>query len=115
MTFRWRWQWRWHRIFLKETGFLGELGLDGSIKPVRGVLSMVLAMAESGIKRCFLAEENVAEGIAADCLDIVRIRSLQEIIELLNGTGKLRIEKDQGFCAADTNYSVDFSEVMDNA
>ena len=96
---------------LKETGFLGELGLDGSIKPVRGVLSMVLAMAESGIKRCFLAEENVAEGIAADCLDIVRIRSLQEIIELLNGTGKLRIEKDQGFCAADTNYPVDFSEV----
>ena len=96
---------------LKETGFLGELGLDGSIKPVRGVLSMVLAMAESGIKRCFLAEENVAEGIAADCLDIIRIRSLQEIIELLNGTGKLRIEKDQGFCAADTNYSVDFSEV----
>ena len=43
---------------LKHTGFLGELGLDGRIKPVRGVLSMVLAMAETGLRRCFLPEEN---------------------------------------------------------
>ena len=34
---------------LKDSAFLGELGLDGRIKPVRGVLSMVLAMRQAGI------------------------------------------------------------------
>ena len=51
---------------LKDSAFLGELGLDGRIKPVLGVLPMVIGMSGNGIRRCFLTEENVREGLAVD-------------------------------------------------
>lgn len=96
---------------LNDTGFLGELGLDGTIKPVRGVLSMILAMAENGLKRCFLSEENAAEGAAADCMQIIKIRNLQEAIERLNDPEQIM---EEPVCAAETAdlvYGVDFSEI----
>lgn len=96
---------------LKHTGFLGELGLDGRIKPVRGVLSMVLAMAETGLRRCFLPEENVAEGVAADCMEIVKIRNLQEVVELLNEPDEICAERVSADMDCQTAYHVDFSEV----
>lgn len=96
---------------LKQTGFLGELGLDGKIKPVRGVLSMVLAMAEKGLERCFLPEENVAEGMAADCMEIVKIRNLQEVVELLNEPDRICFERASDLSGVQTAYGVDFCEV----
>lgn len=96
---------------LKQTGFLGELGLDGTIKPVRGVLSMILAMAQSGLKRCFVAEENVAEGVAADCMEIVRIRTLQEAVLLLNEPDRIAPEKKDETVYAEQTDTVDFCEV----
>lgn len=96
---------------LKGAGFLGELGLDGRIKPVRGVLSMVLAMAKHGITRCFLPEENAAEGVAADCMEIIKIRSLQEVIELLNEPDRIQPEAVNEACMPVETYGVDFAEV----
>ena len=49
---------------LENSVFIGELGLDGKVKPVRGVLSLVSALWNAGWKRCFLPEENAAEGMA---------------------------------------------------
>ena len=51
------------------------------IKPVRGVLSMVPAMAEKGWSVVFFQRKNVEEGVAADCMEIVKIRNLQEVVE----------------------------------
>ena len=96
---------------LKGAGFLGELGLDGKIKPVRGVLSMVLAMAKHGLTRCFLPEENAAEGVAADCMEIIKIRNLQEVAGLLNEPEKICAEGAADTSMPDTAYRVDFSEV----
>lgn len=96
---------------LKGAGFLGELGLDGKIKPVRGVLSMVLAMAKDGLTRCFLSEENAAEGAAAACMEIIKIRNLQDVVRLLNEPEKICAERAADAPAPDTAYRVDFSEV----
>ncbi len=96
---------------LKETAFLGELGLDGRIKPVRGVLPMVLAMAEKGIRRCFLAEDNVAEGVAAACMEIIKITSLKQVSLLLNEPDQIRAEHAEAALDPETDYPVDFSEI----
>ena len=45
-----------------QWAFIGELGLDGSIKPLTGVLSMVYEARRCGMKRVFESEENVQEG-----------------------------------------------------
>lgn len=71
---------------LAESGFLGELCLDGSIAPVKGVLSMVQAFR--GVKRIFLPEANYMEGkLAADAynLDLIPVHHLREVVDLVLG------------------------------
>lgn len=98
---------------LAESAFLGELGLDGSIKPVRGILPMVLAMRAAGLRRCFLAEENVQEGLAVQQIDIVSIRNLKELSEFLNRPEEIRCEHSEVVLENDegSGYPVDFNEV----
>ncbi len=96
---------------LRRAAFLGELGLDGQIKPVRGVLSMVLAMREAGISMCFLPEENVQEGLAVEEIEIVRIRSLKQLVELLHDPGRICPERPVVREISGAPYEVDFSEV----
>ena len=95
----------------QDVVLLGELGLDGQVRPVRGVLSMVLAMAEKGLERCFLPEENVAEGMAADCMEIVKIRNLKEVVEILNEPDRICFERASDLSGVQTAYGVDFCEV----
>ena len=47
-----------------ERAFLGELGLDGTLRPVTGVLPMALAAVQNGVKELFLPAENAAEAAA---------------------------------------------------
>lgn len=97
---------------LSTSGFLGELGLDGTLKPVRGVLSMVTAMAKAGICRCFLPEENVQEGLATEVMEIVKVRTLAEVVELMRDPSSIVYE--QAEISRDekkSEYSIDFSEI----
>ena len=48
---------------LKDSMVIGELGLDGRVKPVSGVLSLASMAREEGIRRCFLPLGNVEEGL----------------------------------------------------
>lgn len=97
---------------LESSGFLGELGLDGSLKPVRGVLSMVLAMGKTGIRRCFLPEENVQEGLAGEVMEIVKVQTLAELVSLIRDPDSIVYEKaDENTSQPPISYSVDFSEV----
>lgn len=47
---------------IRDTLIVGELGLNGEVKPVRGVLPIVSCAKGSGIKRCIVPKENVREG-----------------------------------------------------
>ena len=96
---------------LRGTAFLGELGLDGSIKPVRGVLPMVMEMGETGIERCFLPEENLREGLAAEKVDIIRARRLEELVGLLNHSDRIIKEPPYAQAGEAAAYPVDFREV----
>ena len=97
---------------MEEYAFLGELGLDGVIKPVHGVLPMVLALCQGGIRTCFLAAENVPEGMAAEKISIVTATDLKSLILLINNPKLIREEKaNKTKGAQDTIYQMDYSEV----
>lgn len=68
--------------FKAETAWLiGEIGLDGTIRPVRGVLPIVLGAAKQGVKELYIPYGNAREGAAiADQARIYAVRSLQELI-----------------------------------
>ncbi len=69
----------WHR-----TLFSGELSLDGELKPVDGVLSMVLQAQNHGINRVILPASNAAEA-ALSGIEVIPVHHLKQVVQYLNG------------------------------
>lgn len=63
-----------------ERAFIGELGLDGTLRPVRGVLSCVQAASEAGYREIIVPAENAVEAALIDGIEIVPAQSLSEVI-----------------------------------
>lgn len=70
---------------LDDSMFIGELSLNGHIRPVKGVLPLVAMARDRGLKRIFMAEENVAEGAVVNGIEIIGVDSLVELCEILSG------------------------------
>lgn len=68
---------------LKDSMIIGELGLDGSVKHVSGVLALVTAAREQGLLRCFLPKINASEGRVIEGVEIVGVESLSHMAKLL--------------------------------
>lgn len=62
---------------------LGELGLDGRIRPVRGTLPSVLAASAAGYRRFIVPERNVAEARLLDDIEVIGARSLRQVVAWL--------------------------------
>lgn len=62
---------------------LGELALDGRVRPVRGVLPAVLAAAEAGFRRVVVAESAAAEAALVPDVSVLGVRSLRQLIAVL--------------------------------
>ncbi len=71
---------------VRETCHLGELGLDGSVRPVRGVLPAVLAARRAGIATVVVAAENARE---AALVEGVTVRPVRTLARLLDGYAEL--------------------------
>lgn len=66
-----------------ETFFAGELSLSGEIRPVSGVIAMVIAAREAGMKQCFLPSENLKEGSVVEGISCFGVSSLAELLDYL--------------------------------
>jgi magnesium chelatase family protein len=70
---------------LADAAILGELGLDGAVRPVRGVLPAVLAAARGGVRRVLVPRENAAEAALVGELDVRGVPSLADAVAWLRG------------------------------
>ncbi|ETK33969.1 YifB family Mg chelatase-like AAA ATPase [Microbispora sp. ATCC PTA-5024] len=66
-----------------EPTFLGELGLDGRVRPVRGVLPAVLAAAEAGARTVVVPSINAAEAALVPGLTVIPVATLGELVDWL--------------------------------
>ncbi|WP_095756801.1 YifB family Mg chelatase-like AAA ATPase [Streptomyces xinghaiensis] len=64
---------------------IGELGLDGRVRPVRGVLPAVLAAAEAGYEQVVVPEQTAAEAALVPGVAVLGVRSLRQLIAVLAG------------------------------
>ncbi len=64
-------------------GFIGELGLGGAIRPVRGVLPLALGLVRFGVKRCFVSKEDAAIVRHVPGLAAVPVSNLTELVNCL--------------------------------
>lgn len=62
---------------------IGELGLDGRVRPVRGVLPAVLAAAEAGYRQVVVPEQTAAEASLVPGVSVLGVRSLRQLIAVL--------------------------------
>ena len=70
---------------LDELGVLGELGLDGRVRPVSGTLALVDALARAGVARVVVPEANALEAALVPGIDVRVARSLGELHVCLKG------------------------------
>ncbi len=97
---------------------IGELSLDGRVRPIRGALSIALSARENGITELLVPEENAPEAAVVQELNVYPIRDLKQAVNLVKDlTGPqqglmppLRLAVDQ-FRSTGIGYSSDFSEV----
>jgi magnesium chelatase family protein len=98
---------------LSEFLFLGELSLDGSVRPVKGALSMAVMARERGIGHLIVPEANAREAAVVDGVRAYAARSLSHVVELLNGRQPwipLIVDRQQ-LLAQNSSYAVDFKDV----
>ena len=74
--------------------FAGELGLNGDIRSVKGILPIIIKAKEEGIKKCFIPKANEYEGRLVEGIKIIGVSSLKEVIEILQGKKKI-IDKEK--------------------
>lgn len=97
---------------LEATLILGELGLDGALRPIDGAVSVAMMAHEQGYKRLILPVANAPEACVAPGLDVFGLSSLLEMVELLNGS---MLHQPYEFKASDEDrlpaYAVDYADV----
>jgi len=102
---------------LDRIGILGELALDGKVRPVRGVLSIANAAKREGLEALIVPEENASEAALVEGIDIYPMESLRDTIDFLTGTDQVEpfvVNREGLFLEARESIG-DFSEVRGQA
>jgi magnesium chelatase family protein len=97
---------------LKDYLFMGELALDGRLKPGRGILSATLLAQRKGFKGIVIPKENAMEAGLVRDIDIYALENLIQVIELLNllqSSSPLKYALED--LIPEPNYELDFHEV----
>ena len=103
---------------LDDSMFIGELSLDGTLRPVKGVLPLVAMARDKGLKRVFMPHDNVAEGAVVEGIETVGIGSLVELCQIVMGRMPYEVAKSDIGAeeeAANETYAEDFADVKGQA
>jgi len=93
---------------------LGELSLDGSLRPVHGSLPIALEVKKQGLRGMILPKQNAKEAAMVEGIDVYPMESLSETVDFLNGEHQLlrpfHVNLAEVF-AEEQRYSIDFADV----
>ena len=91
--------------------FIGELSLNGEVRPVEGVLPMVLLAKEMGMKAVFVPSDNAFEASVADGIEVFGVSDIKQLYA--HFTGKTQIKPAEKFVPEKKSYDfpLDFADV----
>lgn len=98
---------------LKDYFILGELSLDGQVKPIKGTLPIAVAAKHSGLKGIILPKGNSREAAVVKGIEVLPIETLSQCVEFLNGILKIdpvEVDLDEIF-RTESVYPIDFNDV----
>ena len=99
---------------LSEYLMMGELSLDGSLLPVKGVLPIAIKAREAGFKGFILPQQNAREAAVVNRLEVYGVQNIREVIEFIDGKRQLEptvVDTRKEFYAKQEQYDCDFSDV----
>lgn len=98
---------------LEKYVVLGELALDGKLRPVKGLLPIALAMSGFEISQLIIPKENALEVSPVEDIRAFPVKSLSEVVNFLNDPSSITAFKTnvRELFKAKSQYEVDFSEV----
>lgn len=105
------------QILAEEIGqyiIMGELSLDGELRPVKGVLPIAIKAKQEGFKGLILPEENAREAAVVEGLEVYGVSRLKQVIDFFNGEEKperTQVDISREFLAGLDDSDVDFSDV----
>ncbi|MBR4156569.1 MAG: YifB family Mg chelatase-like AAA ATPase [Bacteroidales bacterium] len=91
---------------------MGELSLDGSLNPIRGVLPIAIRAMQDGFKGLILPSANAKEAAVVEDIDVYGVNNIMEVISFLNGASSLKpIEISRYDQNIEDIYAFDFADV----
>ncbi|MBN1187214.1 MAG: YifB family Mg chelatase-like AAA ATPase [Bacteroidales bacterium] len=99
---------------LSEYIIMGELSLDGSIQPIKGVLPIAIEARKNGFKGFILPNQNAREAAVVNDLDVYGVNHLSQVIQFLEASVELEqtvVDTRNEFFENLNDYQVDFSDV----
>ena len=101
------------KTLLDQYLLIGELSLDGTIKPVRGALPVAMAAKKENFRGVILPEPNAAEAAVVGEIEVLGLQNLPQVIEFLNGkqTVERTVVNLEALFNQHSQYNSDFSDV----
>ena len=99
---------------LSQYIMMGELSLDGSLQPVKGVLPIAIKAREEGFKGFILPKQNAREAAVVNDLDVYGVDNIKEVIEFINNKRDLDltvVNTREEFYAKQQDFDFDFADV----
>jgi len=93
---------------------MGELSLDGTLQPVKGVLPIALRAREEGFRGVIVPVKNAREAAVVDGLDVYGMENLRDVVAFFNGSGNhhpVKVDLQEIFNHEANRYDVDFADV----
>jgi len=99
--------------YLDKLILLGELALDGSLRPVKGVLPISICAKHDGVGGIILPIDNAKEASVVDGIKIAGVSNLTDVVEVLNGNIQVKAEKldRANYFKQQRQYAIDFEDV----
>ena len=99
---------------LKDYMMIGELGLDGTLKPVRAVLPIAIRARKEKFKGLIVPKENVREAAVVNNLEVYGMENLSDVVAFLNGSGHYEpmvVDTRKEFYDRQYTYDLDMADV----
>ena len=99
---------------LPEYMMIGELGLDGTLKPVSGILSVAIRARKEKFKGLLVPIENVREAAVVNNLEVYGMQNLSDVISFLNGSTQYEptiVDTRKEFYEHQYSFDLDFADV----
>ena len=96
---------------LDSSWMIGELALNGMVRPVKGMIAIAHTAKKRGVRRIFVPESNLGEAAVVEGITVYSIHHLRQIVDFLAGKIHLEPVHHQIFEADHSQHHVDFSDV----